>query len=59
MSRHVAGLERTVGVHLVDRAARTISLTEADTRYAEPPGDEPPFPDDRGFAKVDPAATGR
>jgi DNA-binding transcriptional LysR family regulator len=35
VSRHVAELERALGVHLVNRTARTISLTEAGTRYAE------------------------
>jgi DNA-binding transcriptional LysR family regulator len=35
VSRHVAELERSLGVHLVNRTARTISLTEAGTRYAE------------------------
>jgi DNA-binding transcriptional LysR family regulator len=35
VSRHVAELERELGVHLVNRTARTISLTEAGTRYAE------------------------
>jgi len=35
VSRHVAELERELGVHLVNRTARTISLTEAGARYAE------------------------
>src|ERR1700744_1863710 len=35
VSRHVAELERALGVHLVNRTARTISRTEAGTRYAE------------------------
>ena len=35
VSRHVAELERALGVHLVNRTARTISLTEAGQRYAE------------------------
>jgi DNA-binding transcriptional LysR family regulator len=35
VSRHVAELERALGVRLVNRTARTISLTEAGTRYAE------------------------
>lgn len=35
VSRHVAELERALGVQLVNRTARTISLTEAGTRYAE------------------------
>jgi DNA-binding transcriptional LysR family regulator len=35
VSRHVAELERALGVHLVNRTARTISLTEAGHRYAE------------------------
>jgi DNA-binding transcriptional LysR family regulator len=35
VSRHVAELERELGVHLVNRTARTISLTEAGSRYAE------------------------
>ena len=35
VSRHVAELERSLGVRLVNRTARTISLTEAGTRYAE------------------------
>jgi DNA-binding transcriptional LysR family regulator len=35
VSRHVAELERSLGVHLVNRTARTISLTEAGQRYAE------------------------
>jgi DNA-binding transcriptional LysR family regulator len=35
VSRHVAELERSLGVRLVNRTARTISLTDAGTRYAE------------------------
>ncbi len=35
VSRHVAELERNLGVQLVNRTARTISLTEAGTRYAD------------------------
>lgn len=35
VSRHVAELERNLGVRLVNRTARTISLTDAGTRYAE------------------------
>jgi DNA-binding transcriptional LysR family regulator len=35
VSRHVAELERELGVRLVNRTARTISLTEAGTKYAE------------------------
>jgi DNA-binding transcriptional LysR family regulator len=35
VSRHVAELERSLGVYLVNRTARTISLTEAGVRYAE------------------------
>src|SRR5207302_9999824 len=35
VSRHVAELERSLGVRLVNRTARTISLTEAGSRYAE------------------------
>jgi DNA-binding transcriptional LysR family regulator len=35
VSRHVAELERSLGVTLVNRTARTISLTEAGGRYAE------------------------
>lgn len=35
VSRHVAELERTLGVRLVNRTARTISLTDAGTRYSE------------------------
>jgi DNA-binding transcriptional LysR family regulator len=35
VSRHVAELERSLGVTLVNRTARTISLTEAGSRYAE------------------------
>jgi DNA-binding transcriptional LysR family regulator len=35
VSRHVAELERALGVHLVNRTARTVSLTEAGSRYAE------------------------
>src|SRR5882762_3771469 len=35
VSRHVAELERATGVRLVNRTARTISLTEAGAPYAE------------------------
>ncbi len=35
VSRHVAELERDLGIRLVNRTARTVSLTEAGTRYAE------------------------
>lgn len=35
VSRHVAELERQVGVRLVNRTARSVSLTEAGVRYAE------------------------
>ncbi|HEY8046136.1 MAG TPA: LysR family transcriptional regulator [Streptosporangiaceae bacterium] len=35
VSRHVAELERDLGVRLVNRTARTVSLTEAGNRYAE------------------------
>ncbi|MFF2487182.1 LysR substrate-binding domain-containing protein [Microbacterium sp. NPDC058062] len=35
VSRHVADLERQVGVRLVNRTARSVSLTEAGKRYAE------------------------
>ena len=35
VSRHVAELERQLGVRLVNRTARSISLTEAGMRYAE------------------------
>lgn len=35
VSRHVAELERNLGVRLVNRTARTISLTDAGSRYAE------------------------
>ncbi|GAA1940290.1 LysR family transcriptional regulator [Agromyces allii] len=35
VSRHVADLERQVGVRLVNRTARSVSLTEAGQRYAE------------------------
>ncbi|MFT4211177.1 MAG: LysR family transcriptional regulator [Microbacterium sp.] len=35
VSRHVADLERQVGVRLVNRTARSVSLTEAGRRYAE------------------------
>ena len=34
VSRHVADLERQVGVHLVNRTARSVSMTEAGQRYA-------------------------
>jgi DNA-binding transcriptional LysR family regulator len=35
VSRHVAELERSLGVRLVNRTARTISLTDAGKSYAE------------------------
>ncbi|MEV1025354.1 LysR family transcriptional regulator [Streptomyces sp. NPDC050264] len=35
VSRHVAELERQVGVRLVNRTARSVSLTEQGLRYAE------------------------
>jgi DNA-binding transcriptional LysR family regulator len=35
VSRHVAELERDLAVRLVNRTARTVSLTEAGTRYAD------------------------
>lgn len=35
VSRHVSELERDLGVRLVNRTARTVSLTEAGTRYGE------------------------
>ncbi|MFJ9541409.1 LysR family transcriptional regulator [Streptomyces sp. NPDC101225] len=35
VSRHVAELERTIGVRLVNRTARSVSLTEPGLRYAE------------------------
>ncbi|MGP4007193.1 LysR family transcriptional regulator [Streptomyces sp. 4N124] len=35
VSRHVAELERRVGVRLVNRTARSVSLTEPGLRYAE------------------------
>src|SRR5580658_8162777 len=35
VSRHVAELERDLDVRLVNRTARTVSLTEAGTRYAD------------------------
>lgn len=35
VSRHVAELERSLGIRLVNRTAQTISLTDAGTRYAE------------------------
>jgi DNA-binding transcriptional LysR family regulator len=35
VSRHVAELERDLGVRMVNRTARTVSLTEAGARYAE------------------------
>jgi DNA-binding transcriptional LysR family regulator len=35
VSRHVAELERILGVRLVNRTARTVSLTDAGVRYAE------------------------
>lgn len=35
VSRHVAELERSLGVSLVNRTARTVSLTETGVEYAE------------------------
>lgn len=35
VSRHVADLEKQIGVRLVNRTARSVSLTEAGHRYAE------------------------
>ncbi|MCR2784618.1 MULTISPECIES: LysR family transcriptional regulator [unclassified Microbacterium] len=35
VSRHVADLERQIGVRLVNRTARSVSLTDAGRRYAE------------------------
>jgi DNA-binding transcriptional LysR family regulator len=35
ISRHVADLEKQLGVHLVNRTARSVSLTEPGVRYAE------------------------
>lgn len=35
ISRHVADLERQVGVQLVNRTARSVSLTELGVRYSE------------------------
>ncbi|MGW0782720.1 LysR family transcriptional regulator [Streptomyces sp. NPDC002913] len=35
VSRHVAELERQIGVRLVNRTARSVSLTEPGLRYAE------------------------
>jgi len=35
VSRHVAELERQIGVRLVNRTARSVSLTEPGSRYAE------------------------
>lgn len=35
VSRHVADLEKQIGVRLVNRTARSVSLTEAGTRYSE------------------------
>jgi DNA-binding transcriptional LysR family regulator len=35
VSRHVAELERSLGVSLVNRTARAVSLTDAGTQYAE------------------------
>ncbi|MFG2953662.1 LysR family transcriptional regulator [Streptomyces sp. NPDC048291] len=35
VSRHVAELERQIGVRLVNRTARSVSLTETGLRYAE------------------------
>lgn len=35
VSRHVADLEKQIGVRLVNRTARSVSLTDAGQRYAE------------------------
>ncbi|MBB2943941.1 DNA-binding transcriptional LysR family regulator [Actinoplanes lutulentus] len=35
ISRHVADLEKQLGVHLVNRTARSVSLTEPGQRYSE------------------------
>lgn len=35
VSRHVADLEKQIGARLVNRTARSVSLTDAGTRYAE------------------------
>ncbi|BCY12375.1 LysR family transcriptional regulator [Actinoplanes sp. L3-i22] len=35
ISRHVADLEKQLGVHLVNRTARSVSLTEPGVRYSE------------------------
>jgi DNA-binding transcriptional LysR family regulator len=35
VSRHVAELERQLGIRLVNRTARSVSLTEAGVRYSE------------------------
>jgi DNA-binding transcriptional LysR family regulator len=35
ISRHVADLEKQLGVHLVNRTARSVSLTEPGLRYSE------------------------
>jgi DNA-binding transcriptional LysR family regulator len=35
VSRHIAELERQVGIRLVNRTARNVTLTEAGARYAE------------------------
>jgi DNA-binding transcriptional LysR family regulator len=35
VSRHVAELERDLGIRLVNRTARTVTLTEAGARYGE------------------------
>jgi DNA-binding transcriptional LysR family regulator len=35
VSRHVAELERQVGIRLVNRTARSVTLTEAGARYAD------------------------
>jgi hypothetical protein len=55
LSRHVAELERSPGVQLVKQAARTFRLIESATVTRSKPGDEQPFPDVRGFARVDPS----
>jgi hypothetical protein len=54
MPRHVEELARSSGARTGQPVARTISLIEAGIRCTELAGDEPPFPDVRGFAKVDP-----
>lgn len=41
ISRHVAELERQIGVRLVNRTARSVSLTQPGLRYAEVRGAHP------------------